>query len=213
MSSIDVTIMDRSANIALPSSYSKTLPALRAGAAVTRTAGLGGKRFVDFLEPHACVIALVLQHGSKCTPPRIEHRLCLSSLGEGGGIHVADEDGTTASHETGAQFVQEIFSAISHLRVNRSGALSFARPLRARQNGFETSIKTLGIDRRHTHVLVLHPQPQDPNSSGRITGYPYSIPRNCLIGPRKPSGQEGHAPHARLSPSDLKARVSLGEIA
>jgi hypothetical protein len=47
---IDVTIMDRSAHTALPSPYSKTFPALRAGAAVTHAAGLGGKRFVDFLE-------------------------------------------------------------------------------------------------------------------------------------------------------------------
>jgi len=75
VSCIDVTIMDRSAHSALPSSYSKIFPAFRAGAAVTHAAGLGGKRFIDFLEPHACVIALVLQHGSKCAPARIEHRL------------------------------------------------------------------------------------------------------------------------------------------
>ena len=94
VSCIDVTIMDRSANTALPSSDSKTFPAFRAGAGVTHAAGLGGKRFVDFFEPHACVIALVLQHGSKCAPPRIEHRLRLRSLCKGRGIHVADEDRT-----------------------------------------------------------------------------------------------------------------------
>jgi hypothetical protein len=74
---IDVTIMDRSARNALPSSYSKTFPALRAGAAVTHATGLGGKRFVDFLEPHACVSAFIRQHGSERAPPRIEHRLGL----------------------------------------------------------------------------------------------------------------------------------------
>src|SRR5471030_3370353 len=68
VSCIDVTMMDRSAHSALPSSYSKIFPAFRAGAAVTHAAGLGGKRFIDFIKPHACVSALVLQHGSKCAP-------------------------------------------------------------------------------------------------------------------------------------------------
>jgi hypothetical protein len=40
--------MDRSAQTALPSSYSKTFPAFGAGAAFTHAAGLGGKRFIDF---------------------------------------------------------------------------------------------------------------------------------------------------------------------
>ena len=152
LSCIDVTIMDRSANTALPSSYSKTLPAFRAGAAVTHAAGLSGKRFVDFLEPHACVSAFVLQHGSKCTPPRIEHRLRLSSLSQGRGIHVADENCTVASHEAGAQLVQEIFSAVPRFGVNRPGTVSFVRPLRAAQGRLKVAVKALGIDRRHTRV-------------------------------------------------------------
>src|SRR6266403_1300110 len=78
VSCFDVTIMDRSAHRALPSPYSKIFPAFRAGAAVTHAAGLGGKRFIDFLEPHACVSAFVQQHGSECAPARIEHRLGLS---------------------------------------------------------------------------------------------------------------------------------------
>jgi hypothetical protein len=80
VSCIDVTIMDRSAHSALPSPYSKIFPAFGAGAAVTHAAGLGGKRFIDFRKPHACVSALVQQHGSKCAPARIEHRLGLSGL-------------------------------------------------------------------------------------------------------------------------------------
>jgi hypothetical protein len=122
VSCIDVTIMDRFAHSALPSAYSKIFPAFRAGAAVTLTAGLGGKRFIDFIKPHACVIALVQQHGSKCTPARIEHRLCQSSLCERGGIHVANEDRTVGLDQTGAQFMQEIFAPIRDLGVNRSGA-------------------------------------------------------------------------------------------
>jgi hypothetical protein len=150
VSCIDVTIMDRSAHSALPSSHSKTLPACRAGAAVTHAAGLGGKRFIDFLEPHACVSAFIQQHGSEGAPSRIEHRLRLSSLRKGGGIHVADEEGTVACHQAGAEFVQKIFSAVSNLGVNRPGALSSARTLRSCQGRLQVAVKTLGIDRRPT---------------------------------------------------------------
>jgi hypothetical protein len=80
VSCIDVTIMDRFAHSAPPSPDSKIFPAFGAGAAVTHAAGLGGKRFIDFGIPHACVSAFILQHGSKGTPARIEHRLGLSGL-------------------------------------------------------------------------------------------------------------------------------------
>src|ERR1700678_2253847 len=107
VSCIDVTIMDRSAHGALPSPDSKIFPDFGAGAAVTHAAGLGGKRFVDFLEPHACVSALVRQHGSKCAPSGIEHRLGLSGLRQSGVIDVANDESTVALDQAGAQFMQE----------------------------------------------------------------------------------------------------------
>jgi hypothetical protein len=143
---IDVTIMDRSAHPALPSSYSKTFPALRAGAVVTHAAGLGGKRFVDFLEPHACVSAFVRQHGSERTPPRVEHRLGLSGLRQSGSVHVANEHCTVALGQPGAQFVQKIFPPIGHFGVNRSGPRSVTRPLSESERGFEIAVEALGID-------------------------------------------------------------------
>jgi hypothetical protein len=152
VSCIDVTIMDRFAHRALPSPHSKIFPAFRAGAAVTHAAGLGGKRFIDFCEPHACVIAFILQHGSKCAPARIEHRLGHSGLGESRGIDVTDEDRTVGLHQTGAQFVQKIFSPIRDLGVNRSGALSMAGTLRAGQGGFQVAVKALGLDRRQSLI-------------------------------------------------------------
>src|SRR5580698_6753603 len=100
VSCIDVTIMDRVAHSALPSSYSKIFPAFGAGAAVTHAAGLGGKRFIDFCKLHACVSAFVQQHGSKCAPARIEHRLGQLGLCESGGIDVADEDRTVGLDQT-----------------------------------------------------------------------------------------------------------------
>jgi hypothetical protein len=84
--------MDRSAHTALPSPYSKIFPAFGAGAAFTYAAGLGGKRFIDFRKPHACVSAFI-----------------------------ADEDGAVGLDQIGAQFVQEIFSPIRDLGVNHSG--------------------------------------------------------------------------------------------
>jgi hypothetical protein len=147
VSCIDVTMMDRSARTALPSSYSKTFPALRAGAVATHATGLGGKRFVDFLEPHACVSAFIRQHGSERTPPRVEHRLGLSGLRESGSVHVANEHSTVTIGHTGAQFVQEVFPPIGNFGVNRSSTRSVARPLSARERGFEIAVEALGIDR------------------------------------------------------------------
>ena len=115
VSCINVTIVDRSAHSTLPSPYSKSFPAFRAGAAVTHAAGLGGKRFIDFLEPRACVIAFVQQHGSECAPPCVEHRLGLSGLDQSGGIYVTDEESTVGLDQARAQFVQEIFSPIRDL--------------------------------------------------------------------------------------------------
>jgi hypothetical protein len=145
LSRIYVTIMDRSAYTALPSPYSKTLPAFRAGAAITHAAGLGGKRFLNFCEPHACVIALVSKHGSKRTPSSIQHRLGLSSLGEGGGIHVANKDRTAAFDQPCGQFMQEVFAAIRDLGVKRPSTGSLSRPLRAGQPRLQVTVEPLGI--------------------------------------------------------------------
>src|SRR5258708_20845628 len=89
VSCIDVTIMDRFAHSALPSPYSKIFPAFGAGAAVTHAAGLGGKRFVNFGDPHPRVSGLALQHASKSPPSGIAHPLGQSSLCPTAGIDVA----------------------------------------------------------------------------------------------------------------------------
>jgi hypothetical protein len=76
VSCIDVTMMDRSAHSALPSSYSKIFPAFRAGAAVTHAAGLGGIGFIDFSKPHACPIHHTSANVEKCGRGR-HARLCV----------------------------------------------------------------------------------------------------------------------------------------
>src|ERR1700686_3850176 len=144
VSCIDVTIMDRFAHSALPSSYSKIFPAFGAGAAVTHAAVLGGKRFIDFIKPHACVSAFILQHGSECTPARIEYRLGQSGLSQSGGIHIANEDSTLGLDQAGAPFMQEIFAPIRYRGVNRSGSVSMAGALSAGEGGFQVAVKALG---------------------------------------------------------------------
>src|SRR5665213_2768316 len=152
VSCIDVTIMDRSAHSALPSSYSEIFPAFGAGAAFTHATGLGAKRFIDFLKPHACVSAFIQQHGSECAPAGIQHRLGLSGLSQRRGIHIADEHSTVGLDQAGAQFVQEIFSPIRDLGVNRSGSLSMAGALCAGQEGFQIAVKALRLDRRQSLI-------------------------------------------------------------
>jgi hypothetical protein len=160
VSCIDVTIVNRSAYGALPSSYSKIFPAFRASAAVTHAAGLGGKRFIDFGKPHACVSAFVQQHGSKCAPTGIEHGLGLSSLCKSGGIHVADEDRTVGPDQSGAQFVQEVLSPICDLGVNRARSVSMTGALCAGQRGFQVAVKALGFDRRQGLITERGKGPQ-----------------------------------------------------
>ena len=172
VSCIDVSIMDRFAHSALPSPYSKIFPAFGAGAAVTHAAGLGGKRFVDFCKPHACVSALVQHHGSKCAPTGIEHRLGLSGLSQSAGIHVADEESTVGVEQTGAQFVQEVFSPIGDLGVNRSGSFSMPGALRAGEGGFQVAVRVLGLDRRQSLIRkatrIAIPRPEGQRFPGKI---------------------------------------------
>ena len=160
VSCIDVTIVNRSAHSALPSSYSKIFPAFRASAAFTHAAGLGGKRFIDFGKPHACVSAFVQQHGSKCAPTGIEHRLGLSSLCKSRGIYVADEDRTVRLDQAGAQLVQKIFAPIRDLGVNRAGSVSMAAALCAGQYGFQVAVKAISLDRRQRLITERGKGPQ-----------------------------------------------------
>ncbi len=201
VSCIDVTIMDRSAHRALPSPDSKIFPAFGAGAAVTHAAGLGRKRFIDFRKPRACVSAFVQQHGSKCAPARIEHRLGLSGLCESGGIHVADEDRTVGFHQTGAQFVQEIFLPIRDLGMNRSRSVSMASALGAGQDGLQVAVKALGLDRRQSLITERGKGPQ---------------PKIDLTTPWQTSRKASLGRHGRLrvslSLAGLKASVSRAEI-
>ena len=63
-----------------------------AGARCAAAALLGGELLVDWFEPYACVIALVLQHGSESAPPGVQHGLGHAGAGELLGVDVAHEN-------------------------------------------------------------------------------------------------------------------------
>ena len=82
-----------------------------------------GERFTGFLEPHACFIAFVLQHGSERRPPGVKHGLSHVCLGQAGRVHVANEDGPVLSSQVRRKLAQEIFPAVRDLGVDRPGAV------------------------------------------------------------------------------------------
>ncbi|HEV7358148.1 MAG TPA: hypothetical protein VGN99_09130, partial [Steroidobacteraceae bacterium] len=123
-------------------------------------AALGGKRFIDFGKPHACVSAFVQQHGSKYAPTGIEYRLRHSGLCQSRGIHVADEDRTVSVDKAGAQFVQEIFSPIRDFGMKRSGSVSMTGALRNCQRRFQVAVKALGLNRRQSLITERRKGPQ-----------------------------------------------------
>lgn len=81
--SVDVTVVCRSTFAARPFSYSKIFPAFRAGALFTAATGLGRISFIDLIEPHACDIAFVLQHGPECAPAGVQNRFGLVRFRKG----------------------------------------------------------------------------------------------------------------------------------
>jgi len=63
-------------------------------------------------------------------------------------LPVADEESAVTSDEAGAQFAQEILPAVRDLGMNRSGSLTFPRPLRSGECGLQIAVKPLGLDQR-----------------------------------------------------------------
>lgn len=131
---------------ASPLSYSKTCDTFRPRARTAARAGLGGKRFIDLIEPRACVSAFVPKHGPERRPPSVEHRLAVLGPSQGGGVHVADEDGPILAGETGAQLVQEILPTVCDLGMQRLDAGSFARSLSDSKRRFQIAVEPLGLD-------------------------------------------------------------------
>jgi hypothetical protein len=68
----------------------------------------------------------VTEHASEGRPARIENGLCQASLGESGGVHVADGDVIELSNDAGRELVVKVTAGIGDARVNVPRLTSFA---------------------------------------------------------------------------------------
>lgn len=159
---VDVAVVLRAAARALPVPNGQALAAGGAGPGAAGAAVLGGVALVDRLEPHACVIALVLQHGPKRAPPRVQHGLGHAGLGERARIDVTHEDRLARTNQRGREFVQVVFPAVGCLGVNRLDASLVARALGQGQRRLQVAVELLGLDLLPVGAAeqVLEPQVQ-----------------------------------------------------
>src|SRR5450830_35293 len=117
---VHITIMMCATFRTSPFSYSKTCDTSRPaiGQSAATATGLGGIRFVDFLEQHSRRDRLIPEHCAERRPASIEHGLCHVRLDQSGGVHVAYEDCTIQFDQIRTEFVQCIFTTIRYLCVN-----------------------------------------------------------------------------------------------
>ena len=96
-------------------------------------------------EPRACVIALVLQHGSHRAPARIQNALCVRSSGQGTRAHITHTDHRVLSNQFRRELVQKVSAPISNFGVNGLETVFLPGALRRGQRRLKVSVKTLGL--------------------------------------------------------------------
>lgn len=129
LGSIYITIMKNTAFHARPLSYLQAFQPVRTAARTARRTGYSGKRFIDFIEQHARVIAFVLEHCSERRPASIQDGFRHRGFRHAGCVRVANKDCAVLKNEPGAKFVQKVLPAVSHFGVDRLHPILFARPL------------------------------------------------------------------------------------
>lgn len=138
-----VAVVLRAACAAAPGSDAQAFEPFGPGVSATGAALLGGARLVNLLEPHACVIALVLQHGSKRAPPGVQDGLGHKGLGERLGVHIAHEDHLMRAHQSGREFVQEVIPAVGNLGIEGPHPVLAPGALSHRQRFFQVAVEPL----------------------------------------------------------------------
>src|SRR5450631_2920297 len=177
VSCIDVTIMDRSAHSALPSSYSKIFPAFGAGAAITLAAG--AVRVASPRRPEG----QRLSRGNRMRR-RALGLLMLAGLSAGSAAPVASDLDTVMSllamrRHGRVEFVEQKFLAILSRPVESSGELLYDAPDRLEKRTLLPRAETLVLAgskltmQRGGHACVLdlrrYPQIQPFVESIRAT--------------------------------------------
>ncbi len=143
---IRVPVVFRAADTADPVTHIQLASALGAGTGMARAALLRGVALIHLVEPYSRVIAFVLQHGSERAPAAVQDGLGHPGLGQAGCTHVAHEDGAVVPHKLGAELVQEVFSAVGNLCVDRLYTPFLVRPLCYGQLGLGIAVELLCID-------------------------------------------------------------------
>ena len=100
-----------------PSPHSQTFQALRASALFTAATGLGRESFIDLIEPHAGVIAFVLQDSPKLQPASSTD-FAIDVLCMARAFTLRSKIAPLAADEPGAEFLQEVLPVICDFCVS-----------------------------------------------------------------------------------------------
>ena len=84
----------------------------------TVRASLGGASFVDDLKNHACVIALIFQHGFQHSPASIQNRFRKFGFDHCLAGYVANEDCRILIHELAAVLMERILPSVFDFGMN-----------------------------------------------------------------------------------------------
>jgi hypothetical protein len=90
-------------------------------------------------------------------------------------------DGTLALHKRGAEFVQEVFPAMSDLRSQRFDSILLARPLGAGQLGLQVAVEATRLDR---FAMQVAEQQLGPVKASRV----FESNRRSIAAPRPVRG-------------------------
>lgn len=145
-SRIDVAIVRRPAFAAFPVPHSKRAHTFRTagGNSTAARARLGTVSFVSFDNHGSVPSGLVAEHMPELRPSSVKNGLCHPCLGEGGGVHIADDDQTILPDNPSGLFVKMVTAGIGDLGMDRLDPLLVSRPLSASEYGLKLSIVSEG---------------------------------------------------------------------
>jgi hypothetical protein len=167
-SGVRVSIMVSSADRAGPLTHGQACDALRAGTGRAATAHPGGAGFGHLDEPRACVIAFVLQHGSHRAPARVQHAFGVRSARERLRIHIPNTYDTVLAYQASSELVQEVFSAITDLGVDRLRPFPVACTLRDGKSRLQVAVEPLGLHFASIAQRGQIPQPEIDADGGAV---------------------------------------------
>ena len=109
---VHITVMMTPTFRANPLSYSKVCDTFRAAECTALRTDLGGKTFIDDLEPYLLRHRFVGQHRSERTPTRIQDGFRQLGFSQCGGLHVANENGPILANKAGRFLMQKVLAAM-----------------------------------------------------------------------------------------------------